>query len=120
MDGLYIMSTMPEEQRDTTARPHEFDEDLVEALPPEEHLLIQDLNKVKLKVSADLGRCKLFVRDVIELKRGSILHLDKLAGEMADIYINGIPIAKGEIVVLVDSMNIRISEIHGMTDKDLG
>lgn len=114
------MSNLPEEQGDSVATPHEFGDDLTEALPPEEHLLVQDLNNVKLKVSADLGRCKLFVRDVLELKRGSVLHLDKLAGETADIYINGISIAKGEVVVLVDSLNIRVSEIHGTTDKDLG
>ena len=114
------MNILPEDQGGSVARPHEFSEDLAEALPPEEHLLVQDLNSVKLNISADLGRCKLFVRDVLELKRGSVLHLDKLAGEMVDIYINGIPIAKGEVVVLVDSLNIRVAEIHGTADKDLG
>jgi flagellar motor switch protein FliN/FliY len=113
------MNDVPDESSGAAPRAHEFAQDLPEAAPPEEHLLVKDLDKVKLDLSADLGRCKLFVRDVLDLKRGSVLHLDKLAGEMADLYVNGIPIAKGEVVVLVDSLNIRISEIHGTTDKDM-
>ncbi len=101
------------------AREHEFGEELQEVQPSEERLGVAQLQNVKLTLTADLGRCKLLVRDVLELKRGSVLHLDKLAGEMADIQLNGVPLAKGEVVVLVDSLNLRIAEVLGATDRDM-
>jgi flagellar motor switch protein FliN/FliY len=81
---------------------------------------LKDIYGVKLEMSADLGRCTMLVREVLELKRGSVLPLDKLAGEMTDIHINGIPFGRGEVVVLADTLHVRISEIHnprGQYDK---
>lgn len=88
-----------------------FREELSPGLQSPEHLALGDLHNVKLELSADLGRCTMLVREVLELKRGSVLALDKLAGEMADLHVNGIPFAKGEIVVLADTLHVRISEV---------
>ena len=109
---------MTPDERETTD--HAFDEELTSAGPVQEHLSIADLNEVKLKISADLGQCVVTVRDVLELQRGSVLALNKLAGEMADIYINEVPFGRGEVVVLVDSLHVRLAEIIGATEKDLG
>ncbi len=86
------------------------------AVEPEEHLHLEDIGNVKLEVTADLGNCPMLVRDVLELKRGSVLQLSKMAGEMADILVNGLPLAKGEVVVLGDTLHVRIAEIYGMGD----
>lgn len=102
------------------AEEHEFDEEFVAAAPAQEHLSVEDLEEVKLEISADLGQCNIRVRDVLELQRGSVLALDKLAGEMADIYINGVPFGRGEVVVLVDSLHVRVAEIVGVMEKDGG
>ena len=106
--------------QDRDAEDHEFDEEFVAAAPTQEHLSVEDLEEVKLEISADLGRCKIRVRDVLELQRGSVLALDKLAGEMADIFINGVPFGRGEVVVLVDSLHVRVAEIIGAMEKDGG
>ena len=102
------------------AQDHEFGDELSTAAPAQERITIEDLEKVKLEVSADLGQCAVLVRDILALKRGTVLPLDKLAGEMADIYINGIPFARGEVVVMVDSLHVRVAEVIGASEKDLG
>jgi flagellar motor switch protein FliN/FliY len=97
-----------------------FQEELSPAPRSAAHLRLKDIYGVKLEMSADLGRCTMLVREVLELKRGSVLPLDKLAGEMTDIHINGIPFGRGEVVVLADTLHVRISEIHnprGQYDK---
>ncbi len=92
---------------------HEFDEITDVGDAPDDRLSILDLNKMTLRISADLGTCALKVREVLELSRGSLVQLDKLAGEMADVYVNDLPLARGEIVVLGDTLHIRIGEIQG-------
>ena len=93
-------------------------EELVPVNPSDERLDLNDVRQVKLRITADLGTCSILVRDVLDLKRGSVLHLNKLAGEMADIYVNDIPMARGEVVVLGDALHVRIAEIFGMGEKD--
>ncbi len=95
-------------------------EELVPVQASGDTLDVTDLRQVRLRLSADLGSCALLVREVLELKRGSVLALDKLAGEMADIYVNGVPLARGEVVVLGDALHVRIAEIFGMGEKDMG
>lgn len=106
----------PEERE---AAEHAFDEELTAVEPAQEHLDIRDLSEIKLEMSADLGHCRVTVRDVLELQQGSVLALNSLAGEMADLYINGVPFGKGEVVVLVDSLHVRVAEIIGATDRDV-
>jgi flagellar motor switch protein FliN/FliY len=74
---------------------------------------IEDLRRVKLNVTAELGKCTMQVRDVLELRKGSVIQLNKLAGEMTDIYVNGLPLARGEVVVIGDALHVRIGEIIG-------
>jgi flagellar motor switch protein FliN len=102
------------------AKAHDFDDEFVSEVPIQEHLDITDLSEVSLELSADLGRCTVQVRDIRDLKVGAVLPMDKLAGEMADVYVNGVPFARGEVVVLVDSLHVRVAEVIGATDKDLG
>lgn len=92
---------------------HEFDEVVQNKIVPFDKLGIENLQNVRLLVSADLGETVMLVREVLELRQGSIVPLDKLAGEMTDIYVNDIPLAKGEVVVIADSLHVRIGEIYG-------
>jgi len=95
------------------AENHTFEE--IEPVTAEANarLKLEDLRRVKLTVSADLGSCDMYVRDVLELQRGSVVQLSKLAGEMTDIYVNGLPLARGEVVVIGDNLHVRIGEIAG-------
>lgn len=66
---------------------------------------------VELDVRVELGRTKMFLEDVLKLREGSIVPLEKLAGDPVDIYVNGQLMARGEVLVLNDNFCVRISEI---------
>ena len=66
---------------------------------------------VPLNVSVELGRTELRIRNVLELVPGSIIELDRLAGEPIDVLVNGKHIARGEVVVIDEEFGIRITEI---------
>jgi len=66
---------------------------------------------VPLQVTVELGRTRKLIRDILELAPGSVIELDKLAGEAVDILVNGKLIAKGEVVVIDDNFGVRITEI---------
>lgn len=74
-------------------------------------LTLDDLKNVRLSIEADLGHAPMKVRDVVALKVGSIVTLNKMAGELTDICVNGLPLARGEVVVINDSLHVRMSEI---------
>jgi flagellar motor switch protein FliN/FliY len=101
------------ESRVSQTHEHEFDEVVQTDMPPSDHLGFNDLKNVRLGITADLGEAKISVRAILELHEGSVIQLDKLAGEMTDIQINGIPLAKGEVVVIADLLHVRVSEIIG-------
>ncbi|MBP2653108.1 MAG: fliN: flagellar motor switch protein FliN [Firmicutes bacterium] len=72
---------------------------------------------VPLQVTVELGRTKKLIRDILELSPGSVVELDKLAGEPVDILANGKLIAKGEVVVIDENFGVRITEIIGQLDR---
>jgi flagellar motor switch protein FliN/FliY len=104
------------EKKPEEARDHEFAEIAGGEGPASLHLSQDDLGEVVLNVAADLGRRKMLVREVLNLKRGSVVALDRLAGEMTDILVNGLPLARGEVVVIGDTLHVRISEVIGAAE----
>lgn len=72
---------------------------------------------IPLEVSVELGRVKMVVKDVIELGSGSIVEIDKAAGEPVDIMVNGRLVAHGEVVVIEDNFGVRITEILSPADR---
>lgn len=72
---------------------------------------IELLLDVQLQVSVELGRSNLPIRDILALRSGSVIELDKLAGEPADVSINGTLIARGEVVVVDEKFGVRITEV---------
>ncbi|MBL8963014.1 MAG: flagellar motor switch protein FliN [Phycisphaerae bacterium] len=69
------------------------------------------LSDVNLNVKIELGRTRMLVNDVLKLGEGSVVELDKLAGDPVDIYVNDRPIARGEVLVLNENFCVRINEI---------
>lgn len=69
------------------------------------------LYDVHLDVKIELGRCEMMVEDILKLNDGSVVELEKLAGDPVDIIVNGKLIAKGEILVLNDQFCVRITDI---------
>ncbi len=75
------------------------------------------LMDVPLSVSAELGKARCFVRDLLNLTVGSVVELDRTAGDPVDILVNGKPFALGEVVVIDENFGVRIREILGKADK---
>lgn len=69
------------------------------------------LMDVPLQIAVELGRSTKKIREILEFGQGSIIELDKLAGEPVDILVNGKTIAKGEVVVIDESFGVRITDI---------
>lgn len=69
------------------------------------------LNDVNLRVRVELGRTRMLVEDVLRLGEGSVVELEKLAGDPVDVFVNDRLLARGEVLVLNDSFCVRISEV---------
>lgn len=76
-----------------------------------------DLSKMKmvldvpLKVTVELGRTKLLINDLLQLGQGSVVELDKMAGEPMEVYVNDKLVAMGEVVVVNEKFGIRLTDI---------
>lgn len=75
---------------------------------------------IPLEVTVELGRVRMLIRDVLEMASGSIVELDRVAGEPVDLLVNGRLVAKGEVVVIEDNFGIRITEIVSPADRVAG
>lgn len=102
---------MPQPQQDVNVAPaafQPFSNDL-SALTQKENIdLIMD---VPLEVTVELGRTTKSIKDILEFAPGTIVELNKIAGEAIDVLVNGKYVAKGEVVVIEESFGVRITEI---------
>ena len=75
---------------------------------------------IPLEVSVELGRKRMSIREILDLGTGSIVELDKLAGEPVELLANGRLVARGEVVVIEDNFGVRITEIIGSAARASG
>ena len=66
---------------------------------------------VPLEVTVELGRTSKTIKDILEFAPGTIIELNKIAGESVDVLVNGKNVAKGEVVVIEENFGVRITEI---------
>ena len=76
-----------------------------------EKATLELLRDVDLDLRIELGRTQMYLEDVLKLRRGSVVSLDKLAGDPVDIFVNGRLIARGEVLVMNDNFCIRVAEL---------
>ncbi len=69
------------------------------------------LMDVQMDLTVELGRTKMFIKEILGLGEGSIIELDKLAGEPVDLLVNGKLVAKGEVVVIDENFGVRVTDI---------
>ena len=69
------------------------------------------LMDVQMNLTVELGRTKMYIKEILSLGEGSIIELDKLAGEPVDLLVNGKLIAKGEVVVIDENFGVRVTDI---------
>jgi flagellar motor switch protein FliN/FliY len=86
-------------------------EDFSGAPPSTEAATIELIRDVELDLKIELGRTHMYLEDVLKLRKGSVVPLDKLAGDPVDIYVNGRLIARGEVLVLNDNFCVRVAEL---------
>lgn len=86
-------------------------------VPETETRNLNMLLDIPLQVTVELGRTKRTVKDILELSSGSIIELDKLAGEPVDILLNNKLIAKGEVVVIEENFGVRVTDIVSQKDR---
>ena len=76
-----------------------------------EKATLELLRDVELDLKIELGRTHMVLEEVLKLRKGSVVPLDKLAGDPVDIYVNGRLIARGEVLVLNDNFCVRVAEL---------
>ena len=72
---------------------------------------------VTLQVAVEVGRARMTIQDLLQLGAGSVVELQKLAGEPLDIYINGKPVARGEAVIVNEKFGVRLTDIISQVER---
>ncbi|MCX8024573.1 MAG: flagellar motor switch protein FliN [Thermanaerothrix sp.] len=107
----------PEERPQEVAPSFERHTPPVPPVPPknlgtsENKASLDMLYDILLRVTVELGRTQMSLRQVLDLQNGSVVELDRLAGDLVDIYVNDRLFARGEVVVVDDKFGVRISEL---------
>ena len=85
--------------------------DAQEVLGKEQAEKLDLIMEVPLQITVEIGRTQRKVQEILGFSKGSLVVLDKLAGDQVDLFVNGKCIAKGDVVVIDDNFGIRITEI---------
>ena len=72
---------------------------------------LRRLSAVPVELSVEIGRSRMSVGETLELREGSVVTLDRMAGEPVDLLVNGIPIARGEVVVIDEQFGLRLTQV---------
>ena len=85
--------------------------DMMESLGEEQAQNLELIMEVPLQVTVEIGRTQRKVQDILEFSKGTLVVLDKLAGDQVDLFVNGKCVARGDVVVVEDNFGVRITEI---------
>ena len=78
---------------------------------------LEFLLDIPLSISVELGRTRMLINDLLQLGQGSVVELDKLAGEPMEIYVNNRLIARGEVVVVNEKFGVRLTDIISPSER---
>lgn len=105
---VYNQASRP--AQDVTVQPVQFAQ-LSSGMTAQVTTNIDFIADVPLQITVELGRTRKLIREILELVPGSVVELDKLAGEPVDVLVNGRLIAKGEVVVIDENFGVRVTDI---------
>lgn len=94
----------------------EFSEEKADITADEKRKLDAILD-IPVTISMEVGRTKLSIRNLLQLNQGSVVELDRVAGEPLDVLVNGTLIAHGEVVVVNDKFGIRLTDVISQTER---
>lgn len=102
-----------------TLKPEAKPSPLEELSPKSEgiHPELDFILDIPLEISVEIGRTKMLIKDLLKLNQGSVIELEKFAGEPVEIYVNGKLMARGEVVVVNDRFGVRITEIISAQER---
>lgn len=102
-----------------TAEAAEFDQlsGSGSGLSKHEELNLDVILDVPVTVSMEIGRTKISIRNLLQLNQGSVIELDRLAGEPMDVLVNGTLIARGEVVVVNEKFGLRLTDIISPAER---
>lgn len=105
------------EQSEGEAAAADFDE-----LTPDEskgggEVNLESILDVPVTISMEIGRTRIAIRNLLQLNQGSVVELDRLAGEPMDVLVNGTLIAQGEVVVVNEKFGLRLTDIISPSDR---
>ncbi len=104
-----------DEQAESEAAGFENLED--DALDSDDEINLDVILDVPVDISMEIGRTKLSIRNLLKLNQGSVIELDRLAGEPMDVLVNGTLIAHGEVVVVNDKFGIRLTDVISPVER---
>lgn len=117
MGGQPMMGYMPQQQP-INVQPAQFQAFDPNFNPMQQHENINLIMDVPLEVTVELGRTTKSIQDILDFSPGTIIELNKIAGEPIDVLVNGKYVAKGEVVVIEESFGIRVTEIIKEAGKE--
>ncbi|NAW64712.1 flagellar motor switch protein FliN [Photobacterium halotolerans] len=83
----------------------------------EERRRLDSIMDIPVTISMEVGRTKISIRNLLQLNQGSVVELDRVAGESLDVLVNGTLIAHGEVVVVNDKFGIRLTDVISQTER---
>ena len=110
---MYQQPMYPQQEpKVISARPLQMEPlDVAQQLGEEQAQNLELIMSVPLEVSVEIGRTRRKVEDILTFSKGSLVVLDKLAGDQVDLFVNGLCVARGDVVVVDDNFGVRITEV---------
>jgi len=119
-DGLDMWAEAMDEQADAKAAAETVElEELQEDAPisSEEKRKLDTILDIPVTISMEVGRSHISIRNLLQLNQGSVVELDRVAGEALDVLVNGTLIAHGEVVVVNDKFGIRLTDVISQIER---
>lgn len=104
---------------DSGAQSIDLDElkDTGQQMSKEELSRLDSILDIPVTISMEVGRSKINIRNLLQLNQGSVVELERIAGEPLDVLVNGTLIAHGEVVVVNDKFGIRLTDVISQTER---
>ncbi|QDO83472.1 flagellar motor switch protein FliN [Shewanella psychropiezotolerans] len=118
-DWAEAMAEQAIEEAEAEAEAVELDEltDESQALSADEAARLDTIMDIPVTISMEVGRSFISIRNLLQLNQGSVVELDRVAGEPLDVMVNGTLIAHGEVVVVNDKFGIRLTDVISQTER---
>ncbi|WP_047048809.1 flagellar motor switch protein FliN [Vibrio mexicanus] len=102
---------------DVLAAPLDELEDTSSPISEDERRKLDTILDIPVTISMEVGRSQISIRNLLQLNQGSVVELERVAGESLDVLVNGTLIAHGEVVVVNDKFGIRLTDVISQTER---